>query len=194
MKRRPGRRAPVPYMDAREFLRHRRDFLSLLGKGALGAGVLGLAACDSGSGEGGDSFQLMGALPPPDAADAVPDVPTFDSSGALPDLKDVTPGETGWVTDGIPSNPPELPDLKDVQSWEGPAGVPPLPDTVQLETLQKDTCTPGDAEGEFPPLAGVPVMPDTLQPSDVVETQDTEGEFPPLAGGIPMPQDVDTGR
>ncbi|MFH1531250.1 MAG: hypothetical protein ABIK09_11040 [Pseudomonadota bacterium] len=173
IKRRRGRKAPPSYPDAKEFLRRRREFLALLAKGALGAGVLGLMGCDSGGGDnvaypGGvegslDSFDVVeDAVYPGGLADIPNPEDTWDSSGIAPEVPDVPDADdTYFVTDGMPPIPDDvtLEDVKDTQDWDGPAGVPPMPDTID-----KDTCIlPADVENDgFGPLPGEAPMPDTI--------------------------------
>ncbi len=172
LKRKPSKKAPPKYPAAREALSHRREFLALLAKGALGAGVLGLIGCDGAD----DPYQIAGGLKAPDAVDIVddamsdvpvpggiqaPDTQTWDSGGVapLPDTQDVVEDKY-QVAGDLP-----IPDVHDTYDWDGPAGVPPLPDTVD-----KDTCTvPTDVEDDFVPLPGEAPMPDVIEQEDVQE-------------------------
>jgi len=183
LKRRPGTREATKYPNAKEFVHHRREFIALLAKGALGASVLGVMGCNTGDSGAGDGPALPDVsdvaypggmeVPPdthlpgddtvvaPDVVDVVEDEWTtagVDMGPELPDLKDAGTDQE-YVIDGIPSMPDEVStgDLTDIHDWDGPAGVPPMPDTIDAVE---------DVEDEFPPLAGVPRMPDTVEPEE----------------------------
>jgi hypothetical protein len=167
LKRKPSKKKPPRYPAAREALSHRREFLALLAKGALGASVLGLIGCDGAD----DPFQIAGGLKAPDAVDVVddamadvpvpggiqaPDTQTWDSGGVAP-LPDTQDDE--WTVDGTDSFPAPL-DATDIGNDFIPDGLPPMPDVVD-----KDSCTvPSDIEGDFVPLPGEAPMPDTIDP------------------------------
>ena len=97
IRRRRGRKASPGYPDAKEFLRRRREFLALLAKGALGAGVFGLIGCDSGSGETLAGVQRV----PVDTYDTVEDV-------VYPGNMDVPDPEETWDSGGIQPPPPDV--------------------------------------------------------------------------------------
>ncbi len=165
LKRKPSKKKPPQYPAAREVLSHRRDFLALLAKGALGAGVLGLIGCDGAD----DPYQIAGGLKAPDAVDIVddamadvpvpggiqaPDTQVWDSSGTAP-----LPDTQTWDSGGI------APDVQDVSTDFIPDGLPPMPDVVD-----KDSCTvPNDVEDDFVPLPGEAPMPDVIEQEDVQE-------------------------
>jgi hypothetical protein len=168
LKRRPSRKKTPRYPAAREALEHRREFLALLAKGALGAGMLGLIGCDGAN----DPHNLGGVVVlPEDVVDVMDDVPvpggiqapdtvdtqTWDSSGIQP-MPDVVDARDDWVA---PGGPMPGPDVTDIGQDFIPDGLPPMPDVVD-----KDSCTvPTDVEGDgFVPLPGEAPMPDTVDP------------------------------
>ena len=169
LKRRPSRKKTPRYPAAREALKHRREFLALLAKGALGVGVLGLgaAACDS----DGKPYEIAGGLKAPDTIDTIgDDVPvpggirapdvvdtqTWDSSGIQP-MPDTIDTQDDWAA---PGGPMPGPDIVDIGHDFAPDGLPPMPDVVD-----PDGCTiPTDVEGDFAPLPGEAPMPDVIDP------------------------------
>ena len=149
LKRRPSKKKTPRYPAAREALKHRREFLALLAKGALGVGVLGLgaAACDS----DGKPYEIAGGLKAPDTIDTIGDDVPVPGGIRAPDVVDV---EETYYTDGVIVPPKEV-SSGETHSWDT-AGV--MPDVVD-----KDSCTvPTDVEGDFAPLPGEAPMPDTI--------------------------------
>ena len=181
LKRRPSNKKPPKYPSAREALKHRREFLALLAKGALGVGMLGMLGCD----EDGKEYEIAGGLKAPDydTVDVVDDVPVpggiqapedttdtwYDSGvGPMPDdtydtydTKDTNDTNDWSVAGDLGVDIKDNVDIEDIGTDFIPDGLPPMPDLVD-----EDSCTvqPDVGDDINIPLPGEAPMPDVIEP------------------------------
>lgn len=167
------KRPAYPTLD--ELLGDRRQFLKLLGKGALGVSVFGLAACDTEAAGGGDAAVGPGS----DGSSS------SDSRGV-----DLHPGTAGVAPQDIDEGPPPRPDIPEpVPGGVAPADIqePPrhldvggiAPDVPEYPPLPGEDVPTHGPDAGHPPLPGDPPEPDIVEPPDV--------QHPPLPGEAPEP-------
>ena len=187
MSRRPA--AAYPTLD--EVHEDRRSFLKLLGRGALGVSVFGLAACEAAlggsdaTGPGADAavdaghFPELAGIAPADIQE--PDIPTLPDTGEPP--------LAGGISAPDAEYPPHIPDVVEPpDTGEMPLpGEPPIPDDTGTCPTSRDVYSPPPDTGEIP-LPGEMVEPDAGVHAPDTYRVDT-GEEPPIDGDMEIPSE-----